>query len=152
MFTSIKLVCRKYFKINLNPSENTLANVWQQLRFVMVGLVNTAVGLSIIYGFMYFFNAGPGVANSLGYSAGLIVSFFLNGAWTFGAKNRSVYTIMKFVVVAAISYISNLIVVLIASKVFLVNPYIAQILGIPPYTVIMYLGCRKFVFKSDDNF
>ncbi len=59
------------------------------IRFILVGVINTLAGLSVIYAAMYFFDFGIKSANMIGYLVGLIISFTLNKKWTF--KNRDRY-------------------------------------------------------------
>jgi putative flippase GtrA len=70
--------------------------VVQAMRFGAVGLVNTTVGLSAIYAFQIFFNAGPIIANMSGYAIGIVFSFILNRNWTFGQGNSGYQDLPKF--------------------------------------------------------
>ena len=119
---------------------------WQSMRFILVGIVNTFVGLSCIYGIMYAYDADPGVANLLGYAVGIIVSFTLNKIWTFNNNKPINEVLPKYVFVATTSYLMNLGVVVFATSYLAVNPYLGQLLGVAPYTICMFLGCRWFVF------
>jgi len=118
------------------------------LRFLTVGLANTAIGLACIWSAMRFLGLGEGAANLCGYAIGVAVSFTLNRSWTFadtGAVSRS---FPRWLLVTAIAYLVNLAVVLSAHRLAGVDPYLAQILGIPPYTAIGFLGGRHFVFRA----
>lgn len=120
----------------------------QSLRFALVGIVNTLVGLAVIFGLMFFFGIGPGVANALGYAIGLLISFVLNRLWTF-ESGRSVKDVLpKYLAVAFLSYLLNLGIVLSASSGLGINPYVSQVMGIVSYTIFMFCGCRWFVFAS----
>ena len=44
------------------------------VRYVLVGVANTIVGLSVIYAAMYFLHFSDALANSVGYLVGVIVS------------------------------------------------------------------------------
>jgi putative flippase GtrA len=120
--------------------------VAQSIRFGVVGLVNTAIGLSTIFAVMYFFRAGPAIANGIGYAVGLTASFRLNRRWTFGDKRASSRLLPRFFLVVGASFLLNLTVVLAATSLFSVNPYVAQVFGVCIYTLCMFLGCRSFVF------
>ena len=120
----------------------------QALRFGLVGLCNTAIGLLSIYAVLYFFAADPAIANAIGYAIGLVVSFVLNRLWTF-SDNRSISTVLpRYLMIAGISYLLNLSVVLVGTHYFGVGPYLVQFFGIGTYTVAMFLGCRWFVFRA----
>jgi len=118
----------------------------QALRFGLVGLANTSIGLLAIYAVLYFFAADPAIANAIGYAIGLVVSFVLNRLWTFSDSRSIAKVLPRYLLTAAISYLLNLSVVLIGTHHFGVGPYLVQFFGIGVYTVAMFLGCRWFVF------
>lgn len=120
----------------------------QSVRFGLVGLVNTVIGLAAIYALMYFVGVGPALANALGYAIGLAVGFALNRSWTFKSKQSAVHLLPRYLNVAAASYLLNLCVVMAATSQFAVNAYLAQLMGIGIYTISMFLGCRRFVFET----
>jgi len=76
----------------------------------------------------------------------LAVSFALNRVWTFSSNQPVTHVLPKYLLVTAISYFLNLGSVLLATSYFSINPYLAQLLGIAPYTSCMFLGCSWFVF------
>ena len=118
----------------------------QSIRFVAVGIVNTATGLSIIYAVMFFFKANPVVANVIGYAVGLCVSFALNRVWTFNSRKPIAHVLPKYLFVAGVSYLLNLGTVIAAMSYFGIDRYVAPLLGTCVYTGCMFLGCRWFVF------
>ena len=118
----------------------------QSLRFAAVGLLNTAIGLATIYAVMFFFQAGPAIANAVGYAIGLAVSFALNRVWTFRSDWPVAHVLPKYLLIAAICYLLNLGAVLAATSHFSANPYLAQLLGVGIYTICMFFGCRWLVF------
>lgn len=130
------------------PETGMSGLIRQSLRFGAVGLVNTAIGLLAIYAVIFFFNTGPAVANAIGYAIGLAVSFALNRLWTFGDSRSLGKVLPRYLLVAANSYLLNLSVVLLGTHHFGVGPYLVQFFGIGVYTVVMFLGCRWFVFQA----
>lgn len=117
----------------------------QSVRFGLVGGVNTSIGLAAIYTLMFFLGAGTVLANVIGYAVGFTVSFTLNRKWTFSSAQPVAHVLPKYFLMAVFSYLLNLGVVVSATH-FLVNPYLAQLLGVGVCTVCMFLGCRWFVF------
>jgi putative flippase GtrA len=120
----------------------------QAIRFGAVGLINTLVGLSAIYALKLFVGAGDVVANLLGYAVGVTVSFALNRKWTFAFQGDHWQASLRFVATMAMSYAVNLSIVLVALHVFKLNSYLAQALGIPPYTIVSFLLCKYWVFRA----
>lgn len=120
-------------------------------RFISVGLVNTLVGLSIIYAAKWFFELGDVLANAIGYSIGLIISFSLNSRWTFAYQGPHLSAIFKFILVALVAYGMNLLTVMIAIHYVSLNEYFSQALGIPSYTLTSYFGSKYLVFRTKPN-
>lgn len=120
----------------------------QSLRFGVVGLVNTTIGLIAIFSIIFFFNANPLIANAIGYSMGLMVSFALNRFWTFEYTQDVVKVLPSYFLVAAVAYLLNLSAVLLGTYHLGIGPYLVQFFGVGIYTVTMFLGCRYFVFKA----
>jgi putative flippase GtrA len=117
-------------------------------RFLLVGVANTLFGLGTTYAMMYFLRVDAVPANAAGYAVGLLFSFTFNKRWTFSNRDRGAGSLLKFVLVIGAAYIVNLAVVLGAKDLFQVNPYVAQAMGIIPYTILSFLGCRYYVFKN----
>lgn len=119
-------------------------------RFFIVGLINTFIGLMAIYLAKGLLNYGDVSANIFGYCVGLIVSYTLNRFWTFNHNRAFIESMIAFLIVQGFAYLLNLASVLILIN-YGVDSYIAQALGVPPYTIISYLGSRYFVFKSTEK-
>src|SRR4051794_28739654 len=85
------------------------AGLRQPLRFAMVGLLNTAIGLFTIYLATFGLGLGPVLANALGYGIGLVTSFALNRRWTFAASagNRWAQA-ARFTLAVLLAYAFNL--------------------------------------------
>ncbi len=118
-------------------------------RFVAAGALNTLLGLGVIFGVKLAFDAPEAAANAAGYAVGLALSFSLNRNWVFRSTAPARKTLYRFLIVFAAAYAANLVVVLAAADGFGVNGYLAQTLGVCTYTVLFYLGSRRFVFRSD---
>jgi putative flippase GtrA len=119
----------------------------QPLRFLVVGLANTALGLAAIYFAKLVLQFDDIAANATGYACGLVAAFVLNSTWTFGYRGRTVPAIGRFLASFLVAYGANLLTVwgLIQASV---NGYIAQAAGILPYTLCFYLLCRLIVFHD----
>lgn len=118
------------------------------VRYVAVGLANTLIGLFVIYVGMFAFGLGDVSANVVGYTVGLLASFALNKRWTFRHEGDVLPSLIRFLVVVLLAYAANLATVLLATNVLEWNRYVAQGLGVVPYTVVGYVGSRLFAFRS----
>ena len=124
------------------------AHLPQLGKFLSVGVVNMLVGLLVIYACKWFFAVGDAAANAMGYAAGLTTSFTLNSRWTFAYRGPQLPALLKFLLVAALAYGMNLLTVLVLIHHAGVNGYLAQALGIPPYTLTTYLASKFLVFRA----
>lgn len=124
---------------------------WQRLgaplKFVVVGIANTLIGLIAIYLCKWLLGFSDALANISGYMIGFAVSFLLNRGWTFRHSGAVLPALGRFLTIFALAYLLNLATVLIAIHSFGVNSYLAQAIGIVPYTVFFYLGSRYFAFR-----
>jgi putative flippase GtrA len=115
-------------------------------RFLTVGILNSIVGLLTIYFCMWVLSFRPIVANAIGYAIGLMLSFSLNKDWTFRYDGAVTPALARFALVVVTAYLANLATVYVATEVLAMNPYVAQAIGIIPYTLLSYIGSRFFAF------
>ncbi len=120
-------------------------------RFISVGVLNTLIGLSIIYAAKALLGLGDVAANLLGYGAGLCISFALNGWWTFDYRGPRGPALTRFLLVTAAAYGMNLLTVIAAIEMLGLNAYLAQALGIAPYTLTSYMGSKYFAFARPEK-
>jgi putative flippase GtrA len=118
------------------------------LRFGFVGLLNTTLGLGVIFAAKAFLGLGDLTANVLGYAAGLLASFALNGRWTFNHHGRALPALGRFGLAFAVAYGLNLVTVFGLRDTIQLNAYAAQALGVVPYTVCFYLTSAYYVFPQ----
>lgn len=118
----------------------------QAIRYGTVGVVNTIVGLSLIYGFMAL-GFGDVASNLIGYAVGLLVSFKLNAGWTFARSNAGIGAAGRFAVVIAVAYLANLAALLAARDGLGLNSHLAQLVGVVVYAVIGFIGSRNYAFR-----
>lgn len=122
------------------------------LRFIIVGIVNTIVGTSIMFiaynllGFSYW------VSSALNYVIGSIVSFFLNKRFTFKDTEKSFLQILRFLIVIVLSYLiaygvaKPLVSLILSSQSILIKENISMFIGMILFTALNYLGQKFFVF------
>lgn len=118
------------------------------LSFLIVGVVNTLIGLAAIFMAKGFLLLNDVSSNAIGYSIGLLVSFILNRSWTFRHKGSVTSAAILFLIVQAVAYSLNLLCVLSLIKLG-VNSYAAQSLSVLPYTLVSYVGSVYFVFTPE---
>ena len=120
--------------------------IGQLIRFVLVGVANTIVGLGIIL-ILTELGAPKVPANMLGYACGLVVSFILNSRYTF-KTDLSIGRARKFLAVFGICYSLNLGMLLFLADVQGVDERLAQTGAVFTYTIAFFILSRLFVFNQ----
>ena len=120
-------------------------------KFLTVGFLNTIVAISVVFTSKYFFAVDDVQANASGYFSGLLVSYFLNGRWTFNYRGSHLVALLRFLLVSAGAYAANLVVVLACIHTLEWNDYISQAVGMPVYTIIFFIGSKLYVFKRPSD-
>ena len=116
----------------------------QVVRFLIVGALNSAVGLGVIWLAMAA-GAGIALANAVGYAVGIVVSFLLNRRFTFAHSGDWRPALLRWLAVFAVAWPANLGVVLLAVHAG-VEAHLAQLAGVATYTLLSYIGARRFAF------
>ena len=75
------------------------------LKFILVGVVNTLVGMAIMFGLYNLAHCSYWVSSAANYILTSILSFFLNKYFTFQNKERSWKQVAKFIINIAVCYV-----------------------------------------------
>ncbi|WP_453994007.1 GtrA family protein [Bacillus nitroreducens] len=118
------------------------------IRFLVVGLLNTVVGLSNIFLFLHVVGLSYWFSTFLGNSIGASVSYVLNRRFTFKSNTSFGKSIPLFIgVILSCYFLSFSISKFIASFFFTTyTNEVAVILGTALYTITNYLGQKHLVF------
>lgn len=148
-------------------------------KFIMVGVINTIVGMCIMYG-LYFLgdtfhwydgiaaangwkaaDVNAWVSSAVNYTLTSILSFILNKNITFKSKGNTGKSILKFALNIACCYllaygIAQPLTRMIMEKYFAsvgdsVTGYITMFVGMVLFTAFNYIGQRFFAFRSKDK-
>lgn len=128
------------------------------LKFIIVGILNTIVGMVTMFLFYNQFNMGYWGASALSYFLGSVVSFFLNKNFTFNSDVSNKKAVIKFSFTILVCYIFayvlakplviycfNRIKLNIADKFI---EQFAMLVGMGLFTVSNYIMQRYFAFKE----
>lgn len=117
-------------------------------KFIIIGALNTILGYTIIFVCMYSIHASPEISNLLGYSIGLITSYFLNRYYTFNSNLPKNKEIVRFIGVFCIAYAANLMALDLFIHQFNINHALSQIMAGFFYISISYAMNKYYVFKG----
>lgn len=127
------------------------------IKFLMVGVINTLVGTSVMFLLYNVFSASYWVSSAANYIVGSVVSYFLNKYFTFQNKEKSMVQVLKFVVNISICYLiayggaKPLVRYLLSSSNEKVQDNISMLIGMGLFVVLNYFGQRFIVFKDNKN-
>ena len=131
------------------------------VRFLIVGVANTLVGLSVMYLFLHLGGLSYWMSTFLGNSIGACVSYFLNRRFTFKSDHSVSKSMIRFVATILFCYyISYHIGEHFIQWLLQNNPTftssaktdIAVLISTLLYTFLNYLCQRLFVFPKNEHF
>ncbi|NOX94884.1 MAG: GtrA family protein [Alphaproteobacteria bacterium] len=122
--------------------------VKQFVKYSIVGLGNTVIGLSLIYLAMGVFGLSPALSNFFGFALTFLLSFAVNRSWTFQSNAHAGRSLIIFAAICAVGYLLNLGAVLAAINLAQIDAYIAQLFGVAIYASFVFLGSRFVVFRG----
>jgi len=121
----------------------------QFLKFGLVGGLNTGIQYGVWWLLFRLLGVPMLVASGLGYTAGIVNSYFLNRSWTFkAAGNRNAGEFGKFVVVNLVAMGMNLLALKFLVDGARLKPEIAQVLAIGASLVVNFAGNRIWTFRE----
>jgi len=122
----------------------------QALKYGLVGISNTVIGLGIIY-LLMFLGVHYLVANVVGYAVGLTNSFFLNKYWTFGSRGGFKREAVLFLSAALVCFFLQLVTLWMLVEQVGIHPRWSQLFAMIVYTSSNFLLNRTFTFREVPN-
>jgi putative flippase GtrA len=116
------------------------------VRFGMVGVSNTAIGLGLIWLAWHGLGWPDLPANLLGYGVGFAWSYALNRRWTFRHDGPVRASVARFALVCGFSYALNLAVLAAARAAMGPASFWPHVLGMVAYTASAFLGSHYYAF------
>jgi putative flippase GtrA len=122
------------------------------VRFLLVGLINTLIGLGSIY-FLLWAGSGYWISTFIGNGTGAAVSYFLNKAFTFKSSKPFLKSALLFALLIAgcylISYtLSRQAAMIMESYLPFQSETAAVLIGTILYSLLNYMGQKYVVFKG----
>lgn len=126
-------------------------------KFILVGALNTLVGLGSIFILFNTLHFNYWVSTSLGNLLGIICSYVLNKSFTFQSKKSANKTIWKFILVSIVCYLFSYYLGHIFNMFMYNNGLITKskltenisiLLASGIYTISNYLGHKYYTFAK----
>jgi putative flippase GtrA len=126
------------------------------ISFGIVGVINTIIGLAIMFGLYNLLHAGYWISTAVSYVIGSIVSYILNKKFTFRHEGDVLKSLVKFALNIAVCYaiaysVAKPVVIAILSSFDIGTSaveQIAMIFGMILFTGLNFLGQRFFAFRK----
>jgi putative flippase GtrA len=126
------------------------------IRFILVGLINTCVGLGMMYLLLDGAHLGYWISSFIGNSIGAVVSYFLNRRFTFRSHSSILKSGFRFVLAILgcyfISYkVSRALSIFLLGQFAITGHWlddVALLIGSGLYTISNYFAQKKFVFPQ----
>lgn len=117
----------------------------EEVRFLIVGVINTAVGYALFAVFLLFF--GYLASLYLSYAVAVTVAFVLHRRFTFRVRGNVAVDFVRFVGVYVVSLAVNTVVLPVLVEVVGLHPLVAQGISLVITTLISYVGHKWFSFR-----
>ncbi len=131
-------------------------------KFIMVGILNTIVGMGLQFLFFNLFGWGEWISSIVGYILGSILSYFLNKYFTFKNKEKGWKPIAKFALNIAVCYgLAYGIAIPLTKWICVANSLtmfgwtvdkfagnVSMLVGSCLFVAFNYIGQRFFAFKE----
>ena len=116
--------------------------------FIVVGVVNNLTGFALFV-LVTLVGAGPVVAATVSYVAGMFISFFGNQRLSFRHAPGQRSAVVRFLVANAIGYSVNVLVLLALVHGAHVPQIVGQLVAIGCVAVCTFAMMRLWVFRHD---
>lgn len=124
------------------------------MKFIMVGVINTIVGTTIMFVFYNVFNLSYWVSSASNYFFGSIVSYILNKHFTFQYREKGWYSLIRFTLNILFCYLlaygiaKPIMQWILFSFSKSIQENVSMMLGMCLFVVFNYLGQRFFAFRK----
>jgi putative flippase GtrA len=117
------------------------------VKFLGAGVLNTAFGYAM-YAALLFFNMPYLAALLLATVAGVVFNYFSFGRMVFNGYGGGL-VFRKFVIAYLILYCVNAVLLGGLTRIFLLSPYLGQVICIPPSVILGWILMNYWVYKND---
>lgn len=124
------------------------------IKFVIVGVINTVVGMAIMFGLYNLAGCSYWMSSAANYILTSILSYFLNKTFTFGNKDGVGSTALRFALNIAVCYLLAYGIAkptvgwLLSGTSVSLRDNCSMFTGIILFTGFNYIGQRFFAFRE----
>lgn len=128
----------------------------EQTRFVIVGVMNTLIGMAAMFIAYNVFHLGYWISSAMDYIIASIFSYFANKYFTFRSEQKSKTEIVRFAINILVCYfiaygIARPVLDVVLQNLELsisVFEQLSMLFGLGIFIVLNYFGQKYFVFRK----
>ncbi|WP_315323201.1 GtrA family protein [Fusobacterium pseudoperiodonticum] len=124
------------------------------IKFLMVGVLNTIIGASIMFAAYNLMGLNYWISTSLNYIVAGTFSFFANKKFTFKSEGKTFQKIILFIITLVFCYfiafyLSKKIMIFININNIKLKENVSMVLGMIIYTALNFILQKKVVFRKE---
>ena len=123
------------------------------IKFVIVGILNTVIGMSIMFVFYNVFHLGYWFSSASNYLFGSIASYLLNKHFTFRYNEKGCRSLFRFTINVLVCYLlaygvaKPIVGWMLAGMDRIIQDNVSMIFGMAFFVGFNYIGQRYFAFS-----
>ena len=134
--------------------ERKMKNNNELIKFLMIGVLNTIIGASIMFAAYNLMGLNYWVSTSLNYIIAGTFSFFANKKFTFKSEGKTFQKIILFIITLIFCYfiafyLSKKIMIFINIDNIKLKENVSMVLGMIIYTALNFILQKKIVFRKE---
>ncbi len=124
-------------------------------KFLSVGVINTLVGSGVMFLLYNVAHTGYWIASAANYAVGSAVSYVLNKKFTFGSRQSTGKTLLRFAVSIGACYLiaygaaKPLAMKMLAGAPVNIQENVGMLIGMGLYVLLNYIAQRFFAFREE---
>lgn len=133
-----------------------MKNNKELIKFLIIGVLNTIIGASIMFVAYNFLKLNYWVSTSLNYIVAGTFSFFANKKFTFKSEGKTFQKIIFFILTLIICYfvafnLSKKMIAFIDINDIKLKENISMVVGMVIYTVLNFILQKQIVFRKEEK-
>lgn len=119
------------------------------IKYCISGGMGAIIDFGIYSLLIYFFSLNYIISNIISFTCGSLATYYLQKNWTFQCKStKHLFLLRKYVIVVAITYVLNSLLLILFIQIFTINVFYAKILQILVSTIWGYSINNLYTFKE----
>lgn len=133
------------------PKVNIFHEFIATIRFGLIGLLSTAVHITIVWLLLMFASVHPTFANTLAFLTAFCVSFIGNYLWTFRSPGNPKRAVFRFFLIAFGGFIINTMILLFLLQANWFSVGLSTVVAASAIPALNYCLSRLWAFREDKS-